>query len=78
MGNKGTRVAFDETLRGTNVTLSKGGVVASRIDKSTTDHSLAYVKQEIPKGARFQIRVEEKIKQAEGTMVRIMISITYR
>lgn len=69
MGNKGTRVTFDDKLRGTNVVLSKGGVVASRVNKSTSDHSLAFVQQEIPKGAKLQIRIEEKIKQTEGTMV---------
>ena len=69
MGNKGTKITFDDRLRGENVTFSKGGVVASRVSKSANDHSLAFVQQEIPKGAKFQIRVEEKIKQAEGTMV---------
>lgn len=71
MGNKGTRITFDERLRGTNVALSKGGVVASRVNKATTEQSLVFVQQEIMKGAKLQIRIEEKIKQAEGTMVRI-------
>ena len=71
MGNKGTRITFDDKLRGTNVGLSKGGVVASRVNKATTEQSLAFVQQEIPKGAKLQIRIDEKIKQAEGTMVRV-------
>ena len=71
MGNKGTRINFDDKLRGTNVALSKGGVVASRVNKTTTEQSLAFVQQEIPKGAKLQIRIDEKIKQTEGTMVRI-------
>lgn len=72
MGNKGTRINFDDKLRGTNVALSKGGVVASRVNKATTEQSLAFVQQEIPKGAKLQIRIDEKIKQTEGTMVRIV------
>ena len=71
MGNKGTRITFDEQRRGTNVALSKGGVVASRVNKASSEQSLVFVQQEIMKGAKLQIRVEEKIKQAEGTMVRI-------
>ena len=72
MGNKGTRITFDDKLRGTNVALSKGGFVASRVNKATTGHSLAFVQQDIPKGAKLQIRIEEKTKQAEGTMVKIV------
>jgi len=77
MGNKGTKIAFDDKLCGTNVALNRGGMVASRVNKSTTDHSLAFVQQEIPKGAKLQIRVEEKIKHAEGTMVRILLFNTH-
>ena len=72
MGNKGSRITFDDKLRGTNVALGKGGVVASRVNKATTEQSLAFVQQEIPKGAKLQIRIDEKIKHAEGTMVRIV------
>lgn len=78
MGNKGTRITFDDKLLGTNVALSKGGVVASRVNKATTDNSLAFIQQDIPKGAKLQIRIEEKIKQAEGTMVRTVVLSYHR
>ena len=64
MGNKATRITFDDKLRGTNVALSKSGVVASRVNKSTTEHSLAFVQQGIPKRVKFKIRIDEKIKKA--------------
>ena len=44
--------------------LSKSGVVASRVNKSTTEHSLAFVQQGIPKRVKFKIRIDEKIKKA--------------
>jgi len=69
MGNKGTRITFDEKLHGTNVVLSKGGVVASRVNKSKAVNTIAYVEQEVPKGVKIEIRVEEKNKQTEGSMV---------
>ena len=69
MGNKGTRITFDEKLHGTNVALSKGGVVASRLNKSTAVDTIAYVEQEVPKGVKIEIRVEEKSRQTGGSMV---------
>ena len=71
MGNKGTRITFDEKLHGANVSLSKGGVVASRVNKSTAVDTIAYVEQEVPKGVKVEIRVEEKTKQTEGSMVSV-------
>ena len=76
MGNKGTRITFHEKLHGTNVALNKGGVVASRINRSSTTGTIAYVEQEIPKGVKVEIRVDEKYKQTEGSMV-CLISVEH-
>lgn len=71
MGNQqgGVKTTFSP-LHGSNIELHRDGVVAIRKDKrNDPTNAVLYTEQPVPVGCKFEIKLEEKIKNFGSNMV---------